>query len=329
MLPFPVDKAHGDTLRNAMNCRVAILSIALVAASLRVALADGTINLTPPSANVPSSPRAAANSSRAEDDLFARWAAVAARARATQPAWSSPLVTTTGMLEQRLRFDVSEQRAGNGARTMVVDSGRGLDLIVSETNEIQIAAPPYDMRTSVGAKPAVSGIGDWSFMRVKQRLAASPASDGNYVLTAWLQLQAPVGVPALTSHSWTYLPTFAFGKGWGNFDVQGTIGAVLPTAYADTLGHQVQTNIALQEHVAELFWPQLEVNWTHYVNGQRGGLNQVYLTPGLVIGRFALNDTLKATFGFGYQRAVAPAYRASPLTPAYDEAWLFTSRLNF
>src|SRR6476661_4440542 len=67
-------------------------------------------------------------------------------ARATQPNWSSPLVTTTGLLENRLRFDTQQQHAGNGARTTVLDGGRGLDLIVGETEEIQIGAPPYEIR---------------------------------------------------------------------------------------------------------------------------------------------------------------------------------------
>ena len=38
--------------------------------------------------------------------------------------------------------------------------------------------------------------------------------------------------------------------------------------------------------IAPVFWPEMEVNWTYYANGQRGGLNQIYLTPGVVVGRF-------------------------------------------
>jgi hypothetical protein len=51
---------------------------------------------------------------RADSDdgtgFFAHWAQTASVARATQPAWSSPIVTTTGMLEQRFRFDVARQQ---------------------------------------------------------------------------------------------------------------------------------------------------------------------------------------------------------------------------
>jgi hypothetical protein len=60
----------------------------------------------------------------AVSNFIAAWQARAEQVRANQPAWSSPLITTTGMLEQRFRFDASEQHAGNGADTTVLDGGR-------------------------------------------------------------------------------------------------------------------------------------------------------------------------------------------------------------
>jgi hypothetical protein len=265
----------------------------------------------------------------AVSSFIAAWQARAMEVRANQPAWSSPLITTTGMLEQRFRFDLSEQHAGNGANTTVIDGGRGLDLIVSNSNEVQIAAPPYDIRTTPTGKGSLSGFGDWAFLRVKQQLASAPASRGDYFVTVWLQVQAPKGIAPLTSNSWTYLPTLAFGKGWGDFDIQATVGGVLPSSNVAKLGDQIQTNVALQYHLLKALWPEFEVNWTYYVDGQRGGLNQVFLTPGLVIGRFKLTDGILFTTGVGYQIAVSPNFRPSPLTPAYSNAWVFTSRFNF
>ena len=260
---------------------------------------------------------------------IASWRALAAQVRASQPAWSSPLITTTGMLEQRFRFDASQQHAGNGADTTVLDGGRGLDLIVSNSNEIQIAAPPYDVRNTPTGKGALTGFGDWAFVRVKQQLAASPASGGDYFVTVWLQVQAPTGIAPLTNHAWTYIPTLAFGKGWGDFDIQATIAAVLPNSDVSVLGDQIQTNIAFQYHLLKIFWPEFEVNWTYWADGQRGGLNQVFLTPGLVIGRFKLSEDIAFTTGVGYQVAVSPHYQATPLTPAYNNGWVFTTRFNF
>ncbi|HBK04689.1 MAG TPA: hypothetical protein DDZ81_02365 [Acetobacteraceae bacterium] len=308
----------------------------------RLAWASDGLDLTLPPSGLPSQTNPAvktdlvADAGR-DDGFVAKWRAWVAQARATQPTWSSPLVTTTGMLEQRLRFDVDRLHSGNGTDTTELDGGKGLDLIVNETTEIRFAAAPYYIRSGVsgtgrtqkGAIEPLAGFNDWPFLRVEERLFSSSASEGNYVVSALLQVQAPSGIERLTSNAWQYLPTLAFGKGWGKFDIQGTVGGVIPASRADVIGYQVQTNIAFQYHVQEVLWPELEVNWTYYANGQRGGLNQVYLTPGLVVGRFVLPDGLKFTFGVGYQAAITPTYIPKPQTPAYNHAWLFTTRLNF
>jgi hypothetical protein len=250
-------------------------------------------------------------------------------ARTGQPEWSSPIATTTGLMEQRVRLDVDQEHSGNGADTMVTDGGKGVDLIVSPTNEIQIAFPPYETRNATAGAAPISGFGDWAFLRVEQRLAASPASADDYVVTAWLQVQAPTGIKPLTSSAWSLQPTLAYGKGWGDFDIQGTVSGTLPVSDAAALGQQIQSNTALQYHLDKIFWPEFEVNWTYYPNGPRAGLNQVFLTPGVALGRLNLGSGLKLTMGLGYQIAVAPAYQAKPLTPAYDHAWLFSTRVNF
>ncbi len=257
---------------------------------------------------------------------LARWADRAREVRLSQPEWSSPLVTTTALLEQRLRFDAAFQHAGNGADTAVLDGGKGLDLIVGRTEELQVGSVPYDVRSGSGR---FTGFGDWPFVRFKQRLASSPASAGNYVLSAWLQVQAPTGAMAVTNHAWTLLPTLGFGKGWGAFDVQGTVGAVIPTAHEGTAGTQVVSNTAFQYRLLGVLWPQVEVNWTYFPDGRRGGKHQVFLTPGLVVGRFPLAPRVNLTVGAGYQSAITPTYRASPATPVYDHAWILTSRVSF
>lgn len=253
----------------------------------------------------------------------------AADARASQPEWSSPIATTTGLLEQRLRLDVDLEHSGNGSNISLLDGGKGLDLIVSPTNEIQIALPPYELRTSGIGANSLAGFGDWAFLRLEQRLDSSPQEEGNYVITTWLQVQAPTGIKPLTNTAWSFQPTLAFGKGWGDFDVQSTISVTLPTSNSRILGQQIQSNTALQYHLAEIFWPELEINWTYYPDGQRGGLHQIFLTPGLAVGRFNIGNAFKFTMGFGYQFAIEPVYRGKPLTPAYDRNWLFSTRMNF
>jgi hypothetical protein len=62
----------------------------------------------------------------------------------------------------------------------------------------------------------------------------------------------------------------------------------------------------LQYHLFKYFWPKLEVNYTYWPNGVRAGLNQVLLTPGLILGRFALAPRQNLIVGVGYQVAVTP-----------------------
>ena len=272
---------------------------------------------------------ATAGAAHGESGLLQYFDDSADAARASQPEWSSPLATTTALMEQRLRLDLYHQHAGNGADTTQLDGGKGLDLIVSPTNEIQFALPPYEMRTATPSSRALAGYGDWTFLRMEQRLFSANKDDGDYVVTAWLALQAPTGIKSLTGSSWSLQPTLAFGKGWGDLDVQGTIAVALPTSNVHVLGRQIQSNTALQYHLDRLFWPEIEVNWTYYPDGQRAGLNQVYLTPGLVIGRFDIGHGVKFTTGAGYQIALAPPYRAKPLTPAYADSLIVTTRMNF
>lgn len=262
-------------------------------------------------------------------DFLARWQATAKSARAEQPSWSSPIAATTAMLEQRFRFEVEDQRSGNGMRTTILDGGRALDLIVSESDEIQFALAPYEFRSGTAATQGHAGFGDWAFLRLKQRLASSPEDKDDYVLSAWLQAQAPVGIAAFTKGVWVFQPALGFGKGWGRFDVQSSIAGVLPTGNVALLGRQVQSNTAFQYHFGKHLWPELEVNWTYYPDGQRAGLNQIFLTPALTISRLRLGEATSFTAGIGYQVAVAPRYRAKPLTPAYGNALLYSVRINF
>ncbi|HEY4041165.1 MAG TPA: hypothetical protein VGM32_04885 [Rhodopila sp.] len=314
-------------------------SVVLLLARAPAWAADG-LDLTLPQSSLPVQPVAdiaPPADTGGGDGILAAWHAWVAQARATQPYWATPVATTTGLLEQRIRFDVDLQHSGNGTSTTDIDGGKGLDLIVNPTTEVQFAAPPYFIRSGVagtgksdkGAIPSLAGFNDWAFLRIKERLASSPNDEGNYLLSAFLQVQAPSGIARLTSDSWEWLPTIAFGKGWGAFDIQGTVGGVIPASHADIIGYQVATNVAFQYHIMPVFWPELEVNWTYYANGQRGGLNQVYLTPGLVVGRIRLPNDLGLTFGVGYQSAIAPSYIAKPQTPAFNHAWIFTTRLNF
>jgi len=268
-------------------------------------------------------------SANAGGDFFSDWFARVEQAQATQPHWMTPLVTVTPRLEQEVRYDQYWEYRGNGSQLDIFDSGKGLELIPTTTNEILINPPAYQDKLDV-AHP-VSGWLDDQFLVVKQRLLSADEQSGNYIVTAFLGVTADSGSSVFTNNTWVITPTLAGGKGWGDFDVQATSGVAIPFQNQSTLGTSVATNIAFQYHLLEYFWPEFEVNDTQWLNGkERGGKNQVLLTPGLILGRFIIHDRIKAIIGGGYQFAVAPKYvETTEQTPAYNHSAILTARITF
>ena len=225
----------------------------------------------------------------------------------------TPLVTVTPRLEQEVRYDQYWQNLGNGGVLDTYGSGKGLELIPTTTNEVLINPPAYQERYN--KKPA-SGWADDQFLIIKQRLLSANEQNGNYIVTAFLGFTAPTGTPAFTNRSWIITPTLAGGKGWGDFNIQATVGIPVPLAHHDIIGTSIATNVALQYHVLQYFWPEFEMNYTYWANGLRGGKNQIFLTPGLILGRFEIHDRVRFIIGAGYQFAVSPALTKEPvLTP--------------
>ena len=81
-------------------------------------------------------------------------------------------------------------------------------------------------------------------------------------------------------------------------------------------------NTAFQYHVAEYFWPEVETNYTWFPNGEHTGKNQLYITPGLILGRFPIWKRVKFNVGAGYQQQVTKY-------ASYHNAWVITGRLTF
>ena len=260
------------------------------------------------------------------EGFFDRWASIARAAKASQPPWITPLATVTPRLEQEFRYDQFFEHTDAGADIKVYDGGKGLELIPTLTNEVLINLPPYDDRTI--AKPA-KGWGDWPALTIKQRLLSANEENGNYIVTTFLGVQAPTGQVPFTNDAWVITPTLAAGKGWGDFDIQATVGVPIPLEHEDTIGVSIVTNVAFQYHIAKYFWPEIEVNYTHWTDGDRSGKDQVFITPGLILGRFELAQDMNLIVGGGYQFAVTPVSTKPVLTPVYDNNWIATTRLTF
>ena len=260
------------------------------------------------------------------EGYFAHWFDRVTAAQASQPHWITPIVTVTPRLEEEFRYDFGFQHSGNGADLDNFGLGKGLELIPTTSNEVIFNLPPYEDRT---IKKVASGLGDDPFFLIKQRFLSANEENGNYILSGFFSVQAPTGIAAFSNNAYVITPTIAGGKGFGPFDFQGTIGVAYPLAHEHTIGTSVNTNIAFQYHISNIFWPEFEINHTYYASGEREGKNQVFVTPGIIFGRFPIFWRLKAIVGVGYQIAVSPKFEASPLTPAYNHQVILTSRVSF
>jgi hypothetical protein len=229
------------------------------------------------------------------------WFARSDRNKEQQPIWITPVATTTPRLEQEFRYDLVWQELGGGRNLTNFGGGKGLELIPLDRTEVIISIPPYLSRNFPAA--ARDGFGDFSWL-VKYRLLTATAKHGNYILTAFLGGTVPTSGSGNGAEHATLTPTLAYGKGVGNFDLQGTFGVTFPVADTTRLGTPVAWNNALQYRIAKKLWPEVEINTTFFPNGPRAGSRQVFLTPGLVIGKIPLTDRIGLTLGAGVQIAV-------------------------
>jgi hypothetical protein len=248
------------------------------------------------------------------DDYFAR----VARNQAEQPHWVTPVATVTPRLEQEFRYDIFWQGHADGTTTENYGGSKGLELIPANNVEVIVNLPPYIVHNN---PKQVDGWGDESFL-VKYRFLSRNEQGGNYILTAFLGWSIPTGTYKNGSLHAVLTPTLAFGKGWGNFDIQTTAGIGLPVADSQKLGQPVTWNLTAQYRVLRKVWPELEMNSTFYHDGPNDGKKQVFLTPGLVFGKIPLWRRLGLTVGTGVQIAATHFH-------TYNHAWILSTRLPF
>ncbi len=58
-------------------------------------------------------------------------------------------------------------------------------------------------------------------------------------------------------------------------------------------------NTAFQYHVARFLRPEVEANYPYWPNGKHEGLNQLFLTPGLALGRLPVSGWVGLTLVVG------------------------------
>jgi hypothetical protein len=233
---------------------------------------------------------------------WASWFERSDQSKAEQPRWITPMATTTPRLEQEFRYDILWQQAKpGGVYTENVGNTKGLELIPFDGVEVILAVPPYMVHHSA---TMADGFGDFQAL-VKYRMLSADEQHGNYILTMFVSSTFPTGSGTNGQTNAVVTPTVSYGKGYGDFDIQGTFGAGLPTGNAAVIGRTYTWNNTFQYHVLNRLWPEVEVNATWFQDGKNAGKQQTYVTPGLVVGRIPLTGRLRLAVGAGIQIPVS------------------------
>jgi hypothetical protein len=255
-----------------------------------------------------------------DSGFFTNWLNMVSETQAEQPHWISPLVTTSARLEQKIRYDqLWESSAGNHN----LDSnggGKGLEFIPFQNTEVIVGIPAYQTRNIT---KEADGFADENLL-LKYRLLSANEENGDYILTAFLGLILPTGSDHNTGDHEVTTPTLAFGKGWGNFDFQSTLGISIPDngAAHTGAGTPMLSNTAFQYRVFKYFSPEVEFNYSYWPNGDREGINQLYITPGIVLGKFDFGKRLALSVGVGCQIAATTKSQ-------YNHNVIMSVRLSF
>jgi Putative MetA-pathway of phenol degradation len=246
------------------------------------------------------------------------WLALVTRTLSAQPQWITPVITVTPRLEQEFRYDISAQTQPDFGTLAIYGNGKGPEFIPSSHIQISVGLPSYSVHDQTGI---ADGWGDLSFL-LKYRLLARNESQGNYILTVFLGGSAPTGSHNIGAGHGTIIPTLAGGKGFGQFSIQSTLTITIPTSDSAIVGRPISHNVATQYHLGRFFWPEFEVNSIFWRSGLQSGKQQVFATPGLVIGRIPLKGHLKLSLGAGFQTALTQFH-------TYNHRLVFTVRFPF
>src|SRR5216684_2470895 len=258
---------------------------------------------------------ATASAGSNQNDWVHAWMRKVDEARASQPHFVSPIVTTHVMLVQQYRYDMSwQQDPAAGTSTSNYGASKGLEIIPATRLEVGIFPPNYLAYQS----SAPDGFGDLSF-QVKYRAFSATEGRGDYFVGFLLGGSLPTGSRQNGIGHTILSPTLAGAKGIGPWDIQTTVGAILPASGTNLLGQAIVFNTAVDYKIKGRIWPMLEQNSEYWSGGILDGKKQVFLTPGLVLGSLPLAERLHFSIGTGVQIAVTEFHQ-------YNHRWILSVR---
>jgi hypothetical protein len=261
---------------------------------------------------------ASSSNTRHQDDWVHAWMRTVDKARASQPHFVSPLITTHVMLVEQYRYDMSwQQDPSGGTVTANYGASRGLEIIPTTRLEVGIFPPGYLVHQS----KTPDGFGDLSW-QVKFRAFSATEGKGDYFVGFFLGGSFPTGTPPNGIGHTVLSPTFAAAKGIGHWDIQSTIGANLPASGANVLGQMIIFNTAVDYKIKGKLWPMIEQNSIFWSGGTLDRKKEIFLTPGIVLGSFPLAERLHLSLGGGVQIAATQFHQ-------YNHRWILSVRFPF
>jgi hypothetical protein len=258
----------------------------------------GQVSLPPPPRTTMAD---TAQSAGSDNGFFGSWLDKVSQIQSEQPHWVTPLVTVTPRLEQEVRYDQMWESSAGNKNLDSNGGGKGIEFIPLQNTEVIVGVPAYQTRNKPKGE---DGFADENFL-LKYRVLSTNEQNGDYILTAFLGISAPTGEVHNSADHEVTTPTLAFGKGWGNFDIQDTLGVQIPDNGAAHTGNgtPIVSNTTFQYRFLKYFSPEVEFNYTYWPNGERERINQLYITPGVVLGKFDFGKRLGLTVGIGCQIA--------------------------
>jgi hypothetical protein len=197
------------------------------------------------------------------------------RMAALQPSWIAPLIQSDPRLMQGLRVSFSRASAPGAARVFSYGNNHGVGVIAGTRFQFDFN-PPAFFRNHTAQLP--DGWGNAS-TQVKFRIASGNADHGNFAVSASLEHGFASGAAENGMATAYDMPRIAAGKSFGGFDIQSTLGGVLPSGKIDQQGRLIEWNIAGQVHTTAHTWLDIENNAAFVFGGPFDGKTQNYVTP--------------------------------------------------
>jgi len=154
------------------------------------------------------------------------------------------------------------ERLPDGSHLNSYGGGKGLEFIPTPNNAVILAVPPWEQLTD---SLSSSGFGDWPSILTKYRFSSANEQQGDYAATAFLQFTGSNGSQGFSAGTDILEPGLAFGKGWGRFDVQTSLGVELPLSgnqAAQNFGKPILATVVAQYQVLDYVWPEFGFNFT-------------------------------------------------------------------